>query len=259
LTIKKKSYIIFKIDIAFRRECMKKLFFLMIICLTFVVVSEGFAKEKPRLGVLRFSNETSAGWWSWKVGRELQDMLASELVSTNAFQVLERKEIDAVLGEQELGESGRVDKSTRAKIGKIKGARYLVAGTVSAFEEETSGTGGGIGIGGFSIGGKKEKAYMAVDVKVIDTTTGEIADARTVEASSSSGGLNLGLSRGIFSGSLSKYEKTPTGKAIRACIIEIAEYLQCSLVKGKDDECMQQYAEKEGKRKEKTKKSIDLE
>jgi len=238
---------------------MKKLFFLMIICLTFVVVSEGFAKEKPRIGVLRFTNETSAGWWSWKVGRELQDMLASELVSTKAFQVLERKEIDAVLGEQDLGESGRIDQSTKAKIGKIKGAKYLVAGTVSAFEEETSGTGGGIGILGFSIGGKKEKAYMAVDVKLIDTTTGEIADARTVEASSSSGGLSLGASSGIFSGSLSKYEKTPTGKAIRACIIEIAEYLECSIVKGKDDACMQQYAEKEGKRKEKTKKAIELE
>ena len=238
---------------------MKKLLSLIIICISLAVATESFASEKPRIGVLRFTNETSAGWWSWKVGSELQDMLASELVSTKAFQVLERKEIDAVLGEQELGESGRVDRSTKAKIGKIKGAKYLVAGTVSAFEESTSGTGGGIGIGGFSIGGKKEKAYMAVDVKVIDTTTAEIVDARTVEASSSSGGLNLGVSRGIFPGSLSKYEKTPTGKAIRACIIEIAEYLECSLVKGKDDPCMEQYSEKEGKRKERTKKSIELE
>jgi curli biogenesis system outer membrane secretion channel CsgG len=82
-------------------------------------------------------------------------MLASELVSTKAFQVLERKELDAVLGEQDLGASGRVDKNTAAKIGKIKGAKYLVSGTVSAFEEETSGQAGRIGIGGISIGGKK--------------------------------------------------------------------------------------------------------
>jgi curli biogenesis system outer membrane secretion channel CsgG len=218
-----------------------------------------FAGEKPRIGVLRFTNETSAGWWSWKVGTELQDMLAAELANTKAFSVLERKEIDAVLGEQDLGESGRIDKKTRAKIGKIKGAKYIVAGTVSAFEEQTSGSGGGIGFGGFTIGGKKDKAYMAVDLKVIDTTTAEIVDARTVEASSSSGGLNLGGGIGDFSGSLGKYEKTATGKAIRACIIEIAEYLECSLVKGKNDDCMQEYAEKEGKRKERTKKSIELE
>ena len=238
---------------------MKKLLPFMILCFALVFAAESYANEKPRIGVLRFTNETSAGWWSGNVGRELQDMLSAELVSTKAFRVLERKELDAVLGEQELGASGRIDRSTRAKMGKIKGAQYLVAATVSAFEEQTSGTGGGIGIGGFSIGGKKEKAYMAVDLKLIDTTTGEIADARTVEASSSSGGINLGVNRGIFSGGLSKYAKTPTGKAIRGCIIEIAEYLECSLTKGKDDPCMEEYAAKEGQRRERTKKSIELE
>jgi curli biogenesis system outer membrane secretion channel CsgG len=238
---------------------MKKLVMLLVAGLIFTLASESIAEEKPRLGVLRFTNDTNAGWWSGNVGRELQDMLSSELVSTKAFQVLERKEIDAVLGEQDLGESGRISKATKAKIGKIKGAQYLVAGTVSAYEEETSGTGGGIGIAGFSIGGKKDKAYMAIDLKVIDATTGEIVDARTVEANSSSGGLNLSGGIGIFSGSLGKYSKTATGKAIRACIIEASEYLECSLVKGQDDSCMEEYAAKEGKRKEKTKQSIELE
>ncbi len=238
---------------------MKKCFFLMTLCLMFLFFSDAFADEKPRIGVLRFTNHTSAGWWSWKVGSELQDMLAAELASTKAFQVLERKEIDAVLGEQDLGESGRIDSKTKAKIGKIKGAQYLVAATVSAYEEETGGSGAGFGVAGFRIGGSKEKAYIAVDLKIIDTETAEIVDARTVEASSTAKGISLGGGVGIFSGSLAKYEKTPTGKAIRACIIEIAEYLKCSLVKGKDNECMQEYVQKEEKRKERTKKSIELE
>lgn len=238
---------------------MKRMIAFFVLCLTLGLIANGFAAEKPRIGVLRFTNDTSAGWWNASVGRELQDMLASELVSTRAFHVLERKEIDAVLGEQELGASGRISRSTRAKMGKLKGAKYLVAGTVSAFEENTKGTGGGISIGPISLGGKKDKAYMAVDLKVIDTTTGEIVDARTVEASSSGGGLSIGGHAGIFSGSLGKYEKTPTGKAIRACIIEIAEYMECSLVKGKDDDCMEDYTAKESRRREKTKKSIELE
>ncbi len=246
---------------AFRKEekRMKFLKYCILMCVSFVFVSTAFASEKPRLGVLRFTNDTNAGWWRASVGRDLQDMLISELASTKSFQVLERKEIDAVLGEQDLGASGRVDKATKAKMGKLKGAQYLVAATVSAYEENTSGTGGGIGIAGFSIGGKKEKAYMAVDLKVIDTTTGEVADARTVEASSASSALSLGGGVGIFSGSLSQYSKTPTGKAIRACIIEISDYLKCSLIKGKDDSCMEEYAAKESKRRENTKKSIDLE
>jgi curli biogenesis system outer membrane secretion channel CsgG len=238
---------------------MKKKMILLVLGLILIPLTLTWAAEKPRIGVLRFTNQTHAGWWSGNMGYELQDMLASELASTKAFQVLERKEINAVLGEQDLGASGRVDPKTRAKIGKIKGAKYLVAGTVSAFEENTSGTGGGIGIMGFSIGGSKGKAYMAVDLKVIDTDTGEIVDNRTIEATSEKTGLSLGASVGFFHGALSQHEKTPTGKAIRACIIEISEYLECSLTKGKDDPCMQNYAAKESKRREKTKKSIDLE
>jgi len=238
---------------------MKKISFLLTLGLMVSFFSLSMAAEKPRLGVLRFTNHTSAGWWSGSMGSELQDMLAAELSSIGAFQVLERKEIDAVLGEQDLGASGRIDSQTKAKMGKIKGARYLVAGTVSAFEEQTSGSGGGVSVMGFSVGGKSDKAYMAVDLKVIDTTTGEIVDARTVEASSSSSGLALGASIGFVSGNLGKYEKTPTGKAIRACIMEIAEYLECSLVKGKNDNCMSEYAAKESTRRDKTKKSINLE
>jgi curli biogenesis system outer membrane secretion channel CsgG len=238
---------------------MKKVMGMLTLALLVLSFSAAFAQEKPRLGVLRFTNQTHAGWWRGNMGYDLQDMLVNELASTKAFSVLERKEINAVLGEQDLGASGRIDPKTRAKIGKIKGAKYLVAATVSAFEESTQGTGGGIGIMGFRVGGKQEKAYMAVDLKLIDTETGEIADSRTVEATSESSGFSLGGHIGILSGDLGKYEKTPTGKAIRACIIEISDYLVCSLAKGKNDSCMEAYNKKESSRREKTKDSIKLE
>ncbi len=239
---------------------MRKMFGMSIFVLVLLICTTmSFAEEKPRIGVLRFTNETSAGWWSGGMGSELQDMLAAELANLGAFQVLDRKEIDAVLTEQDFGTSGRIDPATRAKIGKIKGAKYLVSGSVSSFEEETSGDGGGISLMGFSIGGKRDKAYMAIDLKVIDTETGEIVDSRTVEASSSSYGLDLGASIQGVSGNLGKYEKTPAGKAIRACIIESSEYLECSLVKGKDNRCMNDYDAKESSRRQRTKGAVDLE
>jgi curli biogenesis system outer membrane secretion channel CsgG len=238
---------------------MKKIIAAVVLSLVLLMAPQVFAQGKPRLGVLRFTNDTSAGWWRGTAGRDLQDMLAAELVSMGSFSVLERKELDAVLGEQDLGASGRVDPKTAAKVGKLKGAKYLVAATVSAFEEGTSGKGMGVSIMGLSVGGKKERAYMAVDLKVIDTTTGEIVDARTVEATSESTSTRLGVSAPFVSTEMEKQQKTPTGKAIRACIIEIAEYLDCSLTKGKNDPCFQEYKEKEGKRREKTKKSIKLE
>jgi curli biogenesis system outer membrane secretion channel CsgG len=198
------------------------------------------AQDKPRLGVLRFTNHTSAGWWSASVGEELSDMLASELVSTGAFDVLERKEIDAVLGEQDLGESGRIDPATKAKIGKIKGAEYLVAATVSSYEEGTSGGGAGVRVGGLSLGGKKDRTYIAVDLKV--------------KGSGFGAGVNL---RGISLAG-DTFKRTPAGKAIRACIIYMSEYLDCSLVQGKDASCMKKWDEMDRKRRQKTKGAIDI-
>ena len=123
---------------------MKKWIIAVLVMMLFVSIAPGFAAEKPRLGVLRFTNNTSAGWWSGSTGRDLQDMLIAELASIKSFSVLERKELDAVMAEQNLGASGRVSKATRSKLGNITGAKYLVAATVSAFETNTSGGGGGI-------------------------------------------------------------------------------------------------------------------
>ncbi len=214
---------------------------------------------KVRMGVLRFTNRTSAGWWSASVSNELSDMLASELVSTGSFEVLERGEIEAVLGEQDLGASGRINPATKAKIGKLQGAKYLVAATVSAYEEGVSGSGGGVSFKGLSVGGKKDRTYIAVDLKIIDTTTGAIADARTIEAESKGSGIGAGLNIRNFSVNGNTYKQTPAGKAIRACIVYISEYLDCSLVQGKDAGCMKKWNDMEKKRREKTKGTIDIE
>lgn len=239
---------------------MKKIVLLTVIALLAVAVflTAGQAAEKPRIGVLRFTNQTSAGWWSASVGRELSDMLASELVSTRSFQVLDRKDIEAVLGEQDLSDTDRVDQATKVKMGKLKGAKYLVAATVSSFEENVKGTGGGVRFKGLSVGGKQEKAYIAIDLKVVDSETGEIVDTRTIEAESKGQGLAAGLSLRNFSINGEDYKRTPAGKAIRACVIYISEYLECSLVRGRDADCMKKWDDMDRKRREKDKGTIDI-
>lgn len=240
---------------------MKKIVFIALSFIILLSAVELFAAEKPRIGVLRFTNATNAYWWSSGTAAELQDMLINELASTRAFQILERKELGSVISEQQLSESGLVDSSTKSKLGKIKGAKYLVAATVSAFEESVADSGGGLSYRGFSFGGNQKKAYLAVDLKIIDTETGEVYDSRTVEANTTSGGMRLSGPSGLLpglSGGLSKQEKTPVGKAIRGCIIEITDYLECSLTLAKNDECHQKYSAKETRRRDKTKSSIQL-
>ena len=93
---------------------MKKIIIALVLLIAMCAGSQAFAKEeKPRLGVLRFTNDTNAGWWGSTVGRELQDMLIAELASTKAFRVLERKELGDVIKEQDLGASGRISKAQR--------------------------------------------------------------------------------------------------------------------------------------------------
>ena len=227
----------------------------LLLSLLLLASTSAFA-AKPVIGVAEFTNDTSAAWWYGGVGDDLADMLTNELAGTGKFKVVERAKLGPVLEEQDLAASGRVSKATGAKIGKLTGAQYLIMAELSAFETDVKGTGGGVSFRGVSLGGKKEDAYMAVDLRVINTTTGEIEFTRTVEARASSGGLNVGLYRGGFGGNLSKYEKTPTGKAIRAVVMEISEYLACAMVDQGD--CMAEYEAKESSRREKTKKAIKL-
>jgi curli biogenesis system outer membrane secretion channel CsgG len=234
---------------------MKKCLVLMAVLLCVGVLN---AAEKPSIGVADFKNETSsAAWWYGGAGHDLAGMLSNELQATEKFRMVERAKLGPVLEEQDLAASGRVSKGSAAKIGKLTGAKYLVMGTVTAYEEKTAGTGGGINFGGISLGGKKDDAYISVDVRVVDTTTGEIAYSRSIEARSGGYGMNVGLYRGGFGGNMGKYDKTPAGKAIRACLVEISEYLSCAMVD--QDNCLAEYKAKDSSRREKTKKAIKLE
>src|SRR5688572_7297608 len=235
---------------------MKTKIVLLLTILSIAAMSAWAGDGKPVLAVTEFQNRTSAAWWYGGVGDDLAGMLTNELAGTGKFRMVERDKLTAVLDEQDLAASGRVSKSSGAKIGKMTGAQYLVIAALSAFEEDVKGTGGGLSFRGISVGGKKEDAYLAVDLRVVNTTTGEVEFTRTIEARASSGGLNVGLYRGGFGGNLSKYEKTPTGKAIRAVVMEISEYLACAMVDQGD--CLAEYEAKESSRREKTKKAIKL-
>jgi curli biogenesis system outer membrane secretion channel CsgG len=233
---------------------MKRLSFTLLVLSMLSTVA--FADTKPSVGVAEFRNDSGAYWWSSGVGGDLAGMLTNELSSVGKFNMVERNKLSAVLDEQDLGESGRMNRATSAKLGKLTGAKYLVLGTVTSYDEQSRGAGTGLSYKGFGIGGRKDEAYIAVDVRVVDTTTGEIAFTRTVEARSGGYGVNLGVWRGGFSGTLGQYEKTPAGKAIRAVLMEISEYLGCAMVD--QDGCMSEYNAKENSRREKTKKTIKL-
>lgn len=87
--------------------------------------------SRPGVAVLPIENGGSYGqdaesFEALEVG--LQQMLTTEFAVNPALRVVERSRLRALMEEQDLGASGRVDAETAARIGRIVGARYLVTG-----------------------------------------------------------------------------------------------------------------------------------
>jgi curli biogenesis system outer membrane secretion channel CsgG len=229
-----------------------------------------WAQSKPTISVPEFKNETT--WWWWRSGTalELSDALSNELSATGKFSLVERQKLGSVLSEQELAEAGLVRPGTEAKKGQLTGSKYIILGRVTAYEEGVSGesTGGrigGVNIGGIRVGGggnqQKQQAYIAIDLRVVDSTTGEVVHARTIEgrATSESKGGSAGVSIGGVNvgGERTETKKAPVGKALRAALIEATDYLSCVMVE--KNSCLAKFDEKDKKRREGTRGVLDLE
>ncbi len=229
------------------------------------------AQNKPTISVPEFKNDTNMNWWWWSgnTSRELADALSNELTSTGNFQLVERQNLGSVLSEQELAELGLTRPETSAQKGQLTGAQYIILGRVTAYEEgvseESGGNNFGINLGLFSVGNNerqaKQEAYVAIDLRVVDSTTGEVVYARTVEGratdTESSSANNVRILGIINTGKDSQSaSRAPVGKALRAGLIEITDYLSCVMVE--QDGCIREYENKEKSRREKTKDILNL-
>jgi curli biogenesis system outer membrane secretion channel CsgG len=213
---------------------------------------------RPTIAVAEFTNQTSSAyWWSGDVGHQLSGVLSNELSSTGDFNVVERQKLDAVIGEQDLAGSGRVRRGSGPRTGNITGARYLVTGTVSAYTEDTSDTGGGLSFHGISLGGGKSQAYVAIDLRVIDSETSEVMYSRTVEGNTSNTRMGIGgFLRNGLGGTFDQKKNTPAGKAVRGALVEASDYLDCVMIKR--DSCMAGFNQKEQHRRDGDRKVLDL-
>lgn len=90
-----------------------------------------FAVTGQETGLIKELMSTLKGKYKEKpdtMGEEFALLLTQELSETHGIPLVERTELDKILSEVELGESGLVDPSTAARIGKITGAKVIVTG-----------------------------------------------------------------------------------------------------------------------------------
>lgn len=216
-----------------------------------VAAAPAMRGAKPVLAVLKFQDESGVMPLQGGVGRVLTNIIGTELASRDAFTVVERRKLAAVLEEQDLAQSGRLKPGEGARIGQLTGAQYLVMGTITAFEdnEKTQVSGGGL-FRKTKVESVSEGAYLAVDLRVVDTTSGEVAYARTIEGRTEGYKVDLDAPNASYS----SFEKPGEARAVRAAALEIIDYLECAMVKR--DACLQQFAAADQRRIDSTKKSI---
>ena len=198
------------------------MFLALFVALSLLSVPGARAAEKS-IAVMKFTASAGGGrsYWrsaSWDLGTGMAEMMMTALVETGKFRILERQEIDAVIGEQDFGASGRVDPATAAKIGKILGAQYLLYGTVNEFEYSKAGEQGGVRIGGLRVGAGQARAHIGMDVRIVDAVTGEILFSTRSTANASRTGFKVGYSSSDFGANLAAFKNTPLGEATRKAI-----------------------------------------
>jgi len=186
-----------------------------------VLVTGAHAQMKKRVAVFSFEDKTdhTSHWWDGRgPGDGMADMLTTSLVKSGKYTVIERKQINALLDEQKLGQSGAVTEQSAAQVGKMLGVELAVVGSVTEFGYSKKEQ--GIRIKGFGIGGKSQKATVAVDVRLINTTSGEILKAENVRKEESSSGVTFN-SPDLDLNNQSEFDNSIVGKATRAAVEDI--------------------------------------
>jgi len=210
------------------RKFASVLFSLLLTSTLLGVVAEAAAKEdgptvlKKMIAVVEFEDKSDRSRWHWtgpNPGTGMSDMLVTALVQSGEFMVIEREQLNHVLAEQDLGQSGRVTEQTAPAIGKLLGVAAIVYGSVSEFGYLASDTGGSI-TGSLGLGVSKTTARVSIDVRMIDTSTGQIILADSADSEKSQRGLKVRTQDFSF-GHDGKFDQTLAGKAAREAIDDL--------------------------------------
>lgn len=167
---------------------MKRIFpawlFLVLLALLVLVVaglprpSQADSAGPKRIAVLNL--RTGAGishWWEgdFDPGLAMTDMLINSLIKSNRYLVFDRQNLDAIMKEQNLGQSGAVTPETAAEIGRLAGVQYIVTGAVTEFSQVSQSGGGVVAIPlpfGVGVGAGSKKVRTALEIHVTDVNTG---------------------------------------------------------------------------------------
>ena len=109
-------------------------------------VTDGTPKKK--IAVFAFKNMTNYSDW-YNLAESMSDMIITKLINTKKFDVVERSQLNKIMEEKAMGQSGIVEQSEAMQAAQLAGAELILIGSASV------------------VGGKIE-----VDARIIDAAKG---------------------------------------------------------------------------------------
>ncbi len=174
----------------------------------------------PKAKITLADFEVKAVKANTEAGEGLRQLLSAALTNSNRFWLVQRQ------SPEEIAEQNEPSLSAAQQ-----DAGLIITVAVTEFEPQASGGKEGIGGGGAGasgllgglLGAPSNKAYIALEVRLADTTTSRVLAVNRIQGqaadiSANAAGPNLGKE-------LSVYTNTPMEKAIRTCIIEAVRYI----------------------------------
>jgi len=164
---------------------------------------------KRRVGVPQFSVKGQGfGGNPHDLDELAADQMSSLLHQSRRFDVIERAQLEQLLKEQDM--EGIVRPDQAAKAGQVLGTDYVLLGKVTNFRVKQSQTKSGVDVGGIGgmVGGgrfgagstgfdKKNQQItteIGVDIRLVDSTTGQITIAKQSEFNRTDSAGALGIS-----------------------------------------------------------------
>jgi len=170
-------------------------------------------KYKMKIIIGRFTNETNYGRALLSdqeyqhMGIQASDMLATRLIQSNRFIVLERPDLSQVQAEQQIAnEKGLI------------GADAIIFGAVTEFGRSTTGK------AGFLSSAVVQTAKSTVEIRLVDTKTGQAFFSATGSGQAST---EQGQTAGF--GNAAAYDSTLNDSAIAASISDLINNVIISL------------------------------
>ena len=166
------------------------------------------------------------------LGAGIADLILTQMLEAGQFRVLERRQLQTLMAEQDLSSSDRAAPTEASQVeqARILGAQYALVGSVTRLGSEE--TNRGIGLGGRSLGGlgaigrRSRDTVVGLTARIVDTSTGEVLLSVSGEGNSDrGGGFALGGGAGgnglAIGSSTSNVRETAIGEATDGAVLTL--------------------------------------